>query len=174
MKTYSTIVLIAIVIYGLVYFLYIRKPYTFSAEVDGYSVEAWAATATYANDQLHILAGLEDPQGKAKRNMMYIYAIASKPGTYILSDDHRYNGGNNAGYASGDKLNRTNFITNSQYTGKIEITELDTTDKKVSGRFEFATVELLSGGYGTRVARITGGTFSDVPIKSELTLIDKK
>jgi hypothetical protein len=148
-------------------------PYDFSAEVDGYSVDAWAATATYANDQLHILAGLKESIGK-KPGMIYIYVIASKPGEYSLFDDQRYDGGNNAGYAFGDKSNRVNFITNSQYTGKIKITELDVTNKKVSGTFEFTAVEISSGRYGTRVARITGGTFSDIPIKSELTLVDKK
>ena len=173
MKTFSTVILIIIFLYGLFYFFYVRNPYTFTAEIDGYSVEAWAATATYANDQLHILAGLKDPTGKAKKNMIYIYVIASKPGTYMLSDDQRYNGGNNAGYSYGDKPNQVSFITSSRYTGNIEITELDVTNKKVSGTFAFTAIEILPSGLGTRVAQITEGNFSNIPIKSELKLIGR-
>jgi hypothetical protein len=109
-----------------------------------------------------------------KPGMIYIYVIASKPGEYSLFDDQRENGGNNAGYAYGDKSNRINFITNSQYTGKINITELDVANKKVSGTFEFTAVALFREGYGMQVARITKGTFNNVPIKRELVLIDKK
>lgn len=171
MKPLTFFFLIIILVAGLIYFFYFWKPY-FSAEVDGFSVDAWGAAATYKNNQLHILAGLKESIGK-KPGVIYIYVIASKLGEYSLYDDHRYNGGNNAGYSYGDKQNRTSFITTSQHTGKIKITELDTTNKKVSGTFEFNAVEVSSRGYGTRIAQITEGAFNNIPIKSEITSMDK-
>ena len=170
MKTLSTIILVIIFILAIVYFIFGYNSYTFTAEVDGVSVEASKSAAKYSDGLLRIFTLL-----KGKDKGIIIIINASKPGVYSLDDggpDLARNHGQyvvtnsaNVTITNATKENSTVFLTSDQYTGKCQISMLDLTDKKVSGTFEFVAAQLTSSGYGPRVVRITKGIFEDIPIE---------
>lgn len=57
-------------------------------------------------------------------------------------------------YMNGDDNHESDFITTSEYTGKVTILNLDTTNKIVSGTFEFTGVDKAG-----KIDRITDGRF---------------
>ena len=170
MKTFSTIILVIIFILAIVYFIFGYNSYTFTAEVDGVSVEGSRSTAKYSNGLLRIFTVLK---GEDKGIIIIINAL--KPGVYSLNEGGQGLTGNHGQYAvtkSADVTmanatmeNSTTFLTSYHYTGKCQITTLDLTDKKVSGTFEFEAAQLTSSGYGPRVVHITKGIFEDIPIE---------
>ncbi|MDQ3683023.1 MAG: DUF6252 family protein [Bacteroidota bacterium] len=89
---------------------------------------------------------------------------ATKPGTYLLNQTTAHFPNHNAsyGYYVERRFTPTNeWITNNQYTGKVEITRLDTVNNIISGTFEFNAINL----YNTpQPISITDGRF-DVKIQ---------
>ncbi len=89
---------------------------------------------------------------------------ATKPGTYLLNQTTAHFPNQSASYAYyvERKFTPTNeWITNNQYTGKVEVTRLDTVNNIISGTFEFDAINL----YNTpQPIAITDGRF-DVKIQ---------
>jgi hypothetical protein len=170
MKTFSTIVLVIICILAVIYFLSKGNSFTFTAEVDGVSVEGSRSVAKYSDGLLRVFTVL-----KGEDKGIIIIINASKPGVYSLNEGGHGLTGNHGQYASTKSAdvtmanatmeNSTTFLTSDHYTGKCQITTLDLTNKKVSGTFEFEAAQLTSSGYGPRVVRITKGIFEDIPIE---------
>jgi hypothetical protein len=72
---------------------------------------------------------------------------ATKPGTYLLNQTTAHFPNQNASYAYyvERRFTPTNeWITNSQYTGKVELTRLDTINNIISGTFEFNAINLYN------------------------------
>ncbi len=88
----------------------------------------------------------------------------TKPGTYLLNQTTAHFPNQSAGYAYyvERRFTPTNeWITNNQYTGKVEVTRLDTVNNIISGTFEFSAINL----YNTpQPITITDGRF-DVKIQ---------
>ncbi len=89
---------------------------------------------------------------------------ATKPGTYLLNQSTAHFPNHSASYAYyvERRFTPTNeWITNIQYTGKVEITRIDTVNNIISGTFEFSAINL----YNTpQPITITDGRF-DVKIQ---------
>jgi hypothetical protein len=158
MKTFSTIVLVIIFILALIYYFYGSEAFTFTAEVEGIPVEAKDAGVINSGDRLKILIELKDPIQK-----IIELDCPSKPGVYSL-DSYKENE-NRGGYSIGNTQDRDLFVTNSQCTGRIEITTIDVSLKKVSGTFEYAAVQVFQDHFGTRVVHIAKGAFKDIQIR---------
>ncbi len=138
-----------------------------SAKVDGTQLEASGAGAEYHKGRLHILGGF----GPTMSTIINIYVNASSSGVYPLNSEE-YGVGNYAGYSLSDKRNETLFVSNSQYTGTMEITDFDSVGRRVSGTFEFDVIQMFpyQHKFGTRSVHITAGKFNNVPIQDTLQL----
>ncbi len=138
-----------------------------SAKVDGDRLDALAAGAEYHKGRLHILGGL----GPSMDAMIYIYVKASGPGVYPLNSEE-YAAGNYGGYTLNEKKSSSNFLSNRESVGAVEITKFDTLSRRVSGNFEFDAVQIIPEEmkFGTRVVHVTAGRFRDVPIRDTLQL----
>ena len=89
---------------------------------------------------------------------------ATKPGTYLLNQTTAHFPNQSAGYAYyvERRFTPTNeWITNKQYTGKVEVTRLDTVNNIISGTFEFNAINLYNA---PQPITITDGRF-DVKIQ---------
>jgi len=158
MKTFSTIALVLIIILALIYFFYGAETFTFTAEVEGVPVEAEDAGVINSGNRLKILIKLKDSAHK-----IIELDCPSRSGVYLLNS---YNENENrGGYSIGSTQDRELFVTNNQCTGRIEITELDVSLKKVSGTFEYAAAQVFQDHFGTRVVHITKGAFKDIQIR---------
>jgi hypothetical protein len=170
MKTFSTIILVVICILAVLYFLFDGSSFTYTAEVDGVSIEGSRSTAKYSNGLLRIFTVL-----KGEDKGIIIIVNASKPGVYSLNEAGSDLTGNHGQYAvtksadvkmaNATPENSSTYLTSYQYTGKCQITTLDLTNKKISGTFEFVAAQLTSSGFGSQVVRITKGIFEDIPIE---------
>jgi len=86
------------------------------------------------------------------------------PGVYLLnttSQKYPYQAGNYAYYVVRKFIPSNEWMTNSQYTGQVEITKTDTVNRIVSGTFQFQAINL----YNTpQPVTITEGRF-DIKIE---------
>jgi len=72
---------------------------------------------------------------------------ATKPGTYLLNQITSHFPNHSASYAYyvERRFTPTNeWITNNQYSGKVEVTRLDTVNNIISGTFEFNAINLYN------------------------------
>ena len=138
-----------------------------SVKVNGSEIRAVGAGAEYCKGRLHILGGFNPTMN----TILSVYVKASTPGIYPLNSID-YDMGSYAGYSLYENTTSTNFISNSQYTGRIQITKLDTVSKRVSGTFEFDAAQILPDEmkFGTRIIHVTSGKFSTIPIEDTLKL----
>ena len=83
-------------------------------------------------------------------------------GSFALNSDNQVYG-NGAAYGFGKtKESLTSFATNSNYTGRVTISNLDLNAKKVSGTFEYRAIQIKPAG--SRIVKVTG-SFKDLPIR---------
>jgi len=86
------------------------------------------------------------------------------PGVYLLNtttEKYPYHLGNYAYYVVRKFIPSNEWMTNSQYTGQVEITKTDTVNRIVSGTFQFQAINL----YNTpQPVNITEGRF-DIKIE---------
>lgn len=83
----------------------------------------------------------------------------TKPGTYLLNQNTANFPNHSASYAYyvERRFTPTNeWITNNQYTGKVEVTRLDTVNNIISGTFEFNAINLYNS---PQPITITDGRF---------------
>jgi len=124
MKTFSTIVLIVILILALIYLIFGNNSSTFTADIDGGVFKADRGGARYRSGRLNISALHAAPDTTA----VIIDLKATEVGTYLLNDDNPETG-NVAAYYVGKNV----FASTSRFTGSVTITKLDMEEKKVSG-----------------------------------------
>lgn len=86
------------------------------------------------------------------------------PGVYLLnttSQKYPYQAGNYAYYVVRKLIPLNEWMTNSQYTGQVEITRTDTVNRIVSGTFQFQAINLNNS---PQPINVTEGRF-DVKIQ---------
>jgi len=157
MKKFSIAVIVIIIVLALAYYFY--NSGSFSAEIDGVSVEALSSVAEYSNGKLSISFLLKESGKKT----ITIKVNALKAGIYPLNSV--VDGGNGAGYACDGAHGRIVFVTNNKNAGIVNLTELDLNSKSVSGTFEFTAHQIVENGFGAQVVRVKMGSFEDVQIK---------
>jgi hypothetical protein len=110
------------------------------------------------NKTVFLLTSMKD----GRRLDIYVKNV-NAPGTYNLNFDTFTIPSPTGGFPENYGLYRvrnqvgvyTNYMTTTQYTGKVVFTKLDTTAKLLAGTFEFDAVDKTTGN----VVKITNGRF---------------
>jgi len=133
-------------------------PLLFKATVDGLP---WIPDKG-ANTSAHLtpagvfvaLAVRRDTLLRARDGIGFRVSHLTAPGTYPFASDLS---GDWGAYATYDPVNLTDtiFISTPPKAGHLEVTEIDTVNHRIAGRFEFEAVQLA----GTREVRVTSGVF---------------
>ncbi len=120
--------------------------------------------ASYSGNNAILINARNFSSSPTETEIEFYLQNAAKSGTYLLNQTTAHFPNQSASYAYylERRFTPTNeWITNNQYTGKVEVTRLDTINNIISGTFEFNAINL----YNTpQPISITDGRF-DVKIQ---------
>jgi hypothetical protein len=110
-------------------------------------------TATTVSSLINNIIDIEG--GPSSRNIQVDLRIPNSVGTYTLNG-----GSTNATYIIVDSNNV--YRTDATHTGTVNITQYDSTNRKISGKFSFNALITSTTGTITPTISITNGSFTNV------------
>lgn len=118
---------------------------------DGSSFQSCAITLTPFPTYVWLQA-----QPENVKTSIHLY-MPKTTGTFVLGGTSPYSG---QYWDQSNPLKITSYTTDSTHLGSVTITKYDSTNKMMSGTFDFNTKQLYPVGTGQK--NVTAGTFTDI------------